>query len=96
MMTAKYLSDLNKGDEATILGFEAERCLDVDFARDLEDRLLEIGFEEGLDVKILHEGPISRDPIAVRIGQMTVALRRMEAKAVKIKIQAVNSKNGVK
>lgn len=79
-----YLSDLKKGEEATILGFEVERCEDLEFARDLEDRLLEIGFEEGLTVKILHEGPISRDPIAVRIGQMTVALRRMEAAAVKI------------
>ncbi|VAW06720.1 hypothetical protein MNBD_ALPHA01-729 [hydrothermal vent metagenome] len=83
-MTLKYLSDLNKGDEAIILGFDAARCQDSEFARDLEDRLLEIGFEEGLTVKILHEGPISRDPIAVRIGQMTVALRRMEANAVKI------------
>lgn len=80
----KYLSELRKGDEATITGFEAGRCLDLEFAKDLEDRLLEIGFEEGLNVKILHEGPISRDPIAVRIGQMTVALRRMEADAVKI------------
>lgn len=80
----KYLSDLNKGDEATILGFEAARCKDIEFAQDLEDRLLEIGFEEGLDVKILHEGPISRDPLAVRIGQMTVALRRMEADAVRV------------
>lgn len=80
----RYLSDLAKGETATILGFDAERCDGIEFARDLEDRLLEIGFEEGLDVKILHEGPISRDPIAVRIGQMTVALRRMEANAVQI------------
>ncbi|MBL4801530.1 MAG: ferrous iron transport protein A [Emcibacter sp.] len=80
----KYLSDLYKGEEAIILGFEAERCKDIEFAKDLEERLLEIGFEEGLNVKILHEGPVSRDPIAVRIGQMTVALRRMEAAAVKI------------
>ncbi|PCI45746.1 MAG: iron transporter FeoA [Alphaproteobacteria bacterium] len=80
----RYLSDLDKGDKATILGFEAGRCEDIEFARDLEDRLLEIGFEEGLEVQILHEGPISRDPIAVRIGQMTVALRRMEACAVRI------------
>ncbi len=75
---------MKKGDCATIIGFEADRCNDVEFARDLEDRLLEIGFEEGLDVKVLHEGPISRDPVAVRIGQMTVALRRMEANAVKV------------
>jgi len=84
MMTEKYLSDLNKGDVAQILGFAAERCQNADFARDLEERLLEIGFEEGLDVKILHEGPVSRDPIAIRIGQMTVALRRREAAAVRI------------
>lgn len=83
-MTTRYLNDLAKGDQAIILGFEAARCKDIEFARDLEDRLLEIGFEEGLEVKILHEGPISRDPIAVRIGQMTVALRRVEAAAVKI------------
>lgn len=82
--TVKYLTDLKKGDEGVILGFEANRCADVAFARDLEDRLLEIGFEEGMAIKILHEGPISRDPIAVRIGQMTVALRRMEADAVRI------------
>lgn len=83
-MTAQYLSDLSKGEQATIVGFAADRCKDVEFARDLEDRLLEVGFEEGLEVKILHEGPVSRDPMAVRIGQMTVALRRMEADAVKV------------
>jgi len=80
----KYLSDMAKGEEAVITGFDAARCNDAEFARDLEDRLLEIGFEEGLKVKILHEGPISRDPVAVRIGQMTVALRRMEAAAVRV------------
>lgn len=78
----RYLSDLAIGDEALVLGFAAVRCQDAQFARDLEDRLLEIGFEEGLNVKILHEGPISRDPIAVRIGQVTIGLRRMEADAV--------------
>jgi len=80
----KYLSDLAKGDTATILGFEASRCNDMDFALDLEERLLEIGFEEGADIKILHEGPILRDPMAVRVGQMTIALRRREARAVRI------------
>lgn len=80
----RYLSDLAKGENATILGFEASRCNDMDFALDLEERLLEIGFEEGAEIKILHEGPISRDPMAVRVGQMTIALRRMEAHAVRI------------
>ncbi|WP_417623925.1 FeoA family protein [Paremcibacter congregatus] len=81
-MTAQYLSDLRKNDLATVVGFSAGRCKDVEFARDLEDRLLEVGFEEGLDIKVLHEGPVSRDPMAVRIGRTTIALRRMEADAV--------------
>ncbi|WP_138379048.1 FeoA family protein [Luteithermobacter gelatinilyticus] len=78
----KYLSELSIGDMAKISGFDADRCSDRDFARDLEDRLLEIGFEEGLKVEVLHEGPVGRDPMAVRVGNMTVGLRRIEADAV--------------
>jgi ferrous iron transport protein A len=44
--------------------------------------LLELGFVEGVEIKILHEGPIGRDPIAVRINNTTVALRRREAMAI--------------
>ena len=32
--------------------------------------------------ELLHVGPIGRDPLAVRVGTMTVALRRMEADAI--------------
>lgn len=51
-------------------------------ALDVESRLIELGFVEGAEVKILHEGPIGRDPIAVRINGATVALRRREAMAI--------------
>jgi ferrous iron transport protein A len=51
-------------------------------AMELERRLLEIGFLEGAAVEVLHEGPLSRDPIAVRLNGTTVALRRREAMAV--------------
>jgi ferrous iron transport protein A len=34
---------------------------------------------EGARVEVLHEGPISGDPIAVRVDDMRVALRRSEA-----------------
>jgi ferrous iron transport protein A len=47
-----------------------------------ERRLLEIGFLEGAAVEVLHEGPLGRDPIAVRLNGTTVALRRREAMAV--------------
>ena len=51
-------------------------------ALEIESRLLELGFVEGAEVKILHEGPIGRDPIAVRINGTTIALRRREAMAI--------------
>jgi ferrous iron transport protein A len=44
--------------------------------------LLELGFVEGAEIKVLHEGPIGRDPIAVRINGATIALRRREAMAI--------------
>jgi ferrous iron transport protein A len=51
-------------------------------AEELERRLLELGFVEGAAVEILHEGPVGGDPIAVRLNQTTIALRRREAMAV--------------
>ncbi|MBC7280933.1 MAG: FeoA domain-containing protein [Hoeflea sp.] len=52
------------------------------FELELEKRLLEIGLVEGAQVEILHEGFIGRDPIAVRVDSVCVALRRHEANAV--------------
>lgn len=49
---------------------------------DLERQLIEMGFTEGARVEILHEGAIAHDPIAVRIDNVTMALRRREAMAV--------------
>jgi ferrous iron transport protein A len=49
---------------------------------ELERRLLEIGFIEDAVVEIVHQGLVGRDPIAIRINEMTVALRRREANAI--------------
>ncbi|AMN44827.1 FeoA family protein [Rhodoplanes sp. Z2-YC6860] len=51
-------------------------------AAELERRLLELGFVEGAHVQVLHEGPLGRDPIAVRVDNNTIALRRREAMAI--------------
>ena len=51
-------------------------------AMELERRLLELGFVEGAEVEVLHEGPMGRDPIAVRVNDTTIALRRREAMAI--------------
>jgi ferrous iron transport protein A len=49
---------------------------------ELERRLLEMGFIEGAAVEVLHEGPFGNDPIAVRVDDTTVALRRRDADAI--------------
>lgn len=49
---------------------------------ELERRLVELGFTEGAEVEILHEGLFGRDPIAVRVDGATVAIRRREAMAI--------------
>jgi ferrous iron transport protein A len=51
-------------------------------AMEIERRFLELGIVEGVSVQILHEGPIGRDPIAVRVNGTTIALRRCEAMAI--------------
>ena len=42
-----------------------------------------LGFDAGVTVEALHKGILFwRDPIAVRVGRMTVALRRKVAIAI--------------
>lgn len=45
-------------------------------------RLRELGFDEGVEVEVLHRAALGRGPVACRIGRMTVALRRAVAAAI--------------
>lgn len=49
---------------------------------ELERRLIELGFVEGARVEVLHEGTVRGDPIAVRVENVTIAVRRREAMAI--------------
>ena len=49
---------------------------------ELESRLIELGFVEGAKVEVLHEGIVGRDPMAVRVENVTIAVRRREAMAI--------------
>lgn len=51
-------------------------------AAELERRLVELGFVEGATVRLLHQGLFGRDPIAVWVDGVTIALRRAEAAAI--------------
>ena len=52
--------------------------------RTLVLRLLELGFVPGERVQVIHEGRHRRDPIAVRLGHTTFALRRHEAAFIQV------------
>lgn len=52
--------------------------------RDLVLRLVELGFVPGARVCILAEGLGKRDPLAVRVGHTTFALRRHEASFIRV------------
>ncbi len=47
-------------------------------------RLMEIGFIPGEPLQVLHKGFFGGEPIAVRIGQSTFALRRCEAALISV------------
>lgn len=55
-------------------------------AVELERRLLELGFVEGARIELLHEGLFGRDPIALKVDDMRVALRRHEAASLTVRI----------
>ena len=53
-------------------------------------RLYEMGFDEGVDVEVLHRGPVGGDPIAVRVGNMVLAMRRAQARLVSVEPISAN------
>jgi ferrous iron transport protein A len=86
--SVRRLSDVRRGDRGVVIQVSPEGMTTVDATEraELERRLLEIGFVEGARVEILHEGFIGRDPIAVRLDDMRVALRRREAQGVLVRL----------
>lgn len=76
------LSSLGKAARAEIIGLDETDVATPLQAGELERRLIEMGLVEGALIEVLHEGFPSRDPMAVRVSDHTVALRRTEASAV--------------
>jgi ferrous iron transport protein A len=83
------LSQARPGDAGRIVGVRQQSGRDRSLPpEELERRLLEFGFVEGATVELLHEGPVGGDPIAVRLDDMRVALRRDDAHEVWIRLTA--------
>jgi ferrous iron transport protein A len=71
-----------RGFSGIILHLAAEGTNSALSATELESQLIELGFVEGAKVEILHEGIVGHDPIAVRVENVTIAVRRREAMAI--------------
>ena len=48
------------------------------------NRLRDFGVDEGVTIQLMHRGPVGRDPLALKIGRMTVALRKSQAAAIQV------------
>lgn len=94
----RRLSTARPGERGVIVDVRAEsrhgdHGVSVD---ELQRRLLEFGFVEGAEIEVLHEGAIRRDPIAVRIDDMRVALRRRDAEDVWIRFGQESAELGTR
>ena len=83
------LSLARPGDRGVIADVRADHAsthgVDV---HELERRLLEFGFVEGAAFEVLHQGLMGADPIAVRVDDMRVALRRRDAEDVWVRLES--------
>ena len=80
------LGDARVGFRGRILALDMSRAPGTGLpSEELERRLLELGFVEGAEVELLHEGLFGRDPIALKVDDMRVALRRREAASLIIR-----------
>lgn len=76
------LDSLGKGLSATIIELRAPEGQAM---ADHLERLMELGFLPGETVRVVAKGFPSGEPVAVRIGQATFALRRFEAAWIRVR-----------
>ena len=74
-----FLETLLPRTPATIVAID-RNGIDPDTAQ----RLHELGFDEGVDVELLHRAPFGGDPVGVRVGNMVVALRLSMARLIEV------------
>jgi ferrous iron transport protein A len=85
----RSLADLSLGTTARVVGVRPAGASRE--ARELALRLLEIGFIVGEPVRVIAQGHPGREPIAVRVGGTTFALRRFEAEQVMVALDCAGA-----
>ena len=78
------LDQLPLGQAAVVTGVDKDALGEV-AAR----RLRAMGLDIGASVELLHRGVLwSRDPLAIRLGRMTLGLRSVQAAAISVEAAA--------
>ena len=81
------LATLRKGDRGVVVDVRDDaQSLGDEAHSTISRRLLELGFIPGEPIEVVEEVWPGGDPIAVRLGTTTFALRRREAGAVMVAV----------
>lgn len=84
--TLMTLDALAAGRSGIVLHIKPTEPGQFDDGVDLARRLMELGFVPGERIRMLKRGMPGGDPLAIKVGNATFALRRFEA--ARISIQA--------
>jgi ferrous iron transport protein A len=79
------LDCLEVGRSATVLHLAPCAAHETGTSVDVSRRLMELGFVPGETIRMLKRAMPGGDPLAVRVGHSTFALRRFEAALISIK-----------
>jgi ferrous iron transport protein A len=87
-LAPKALAELRRGESAIVLGLIATATIDAgrSAGESLLARLRDLGFVAGAHCEVIARMWPGGDPMAVRIGGSTFALRRAEAAAVQVRL----------
>lgn len=91
------LAQLRRGQVATVSGLVESAAIDSgrDASQSLVTRLRDLGFVPGARCEVVARMWLGGDPIAVRIGGSTFALRRAEAAAVRVELAPGQARDAV-
>lgn len=78
------LDTLAVGQSGTVLHITPHTAGQTEDGVDLARRLMELGFVPGEHIRMLKRGIPGGDPLAIKVGNATFALRRFEAALITI------------
>jgi ferrous iron transport protein A len=78
------LDALAVGKSGTVVRVASGNPQDTEDGADLARRLMELGFVPGEKIRMLKRGMPGGEPLAIRVGNSTFALRRFEAALIAV------------